>query len=227
MPDPGEPGPVTSPPGPARTFHIPTAGGAGVRVDVAVTVARWSCTGCGDTGVDGLLDGLIAAGAHAAQCGRGALSTLLADQLAETRGELARVDGKASTLLALAGGALTIVLALLSRADLSVAAACAGWLTAALVGAGVTLLAAAVRPALNGGYGFVRHAADTGGDATDGAGGAGPGADAERRQQEQRRQLRWLSRTVLRKYNRVRLAVDLLLAGVVAAAVTAALVNLT
>lgn len=231
MPDPGEPT-VTGHLDPAnghratrRQFAIPTAGGSTVAIAAAaraVDLSTWTCGGCGDVGADPLVEALVGAGTHAAQCGRGAVSSRLAEEITDVRGELLRVDGKASTLLALAGAALTVVLAMLGRTTLPTPAAVAGWSAALLIGAGVALLATAVRPALNGRHGFVRHGAAPDTNAILEQFTTDP-ADPTRTQRERAEQLRWMAMAVGRKYRRVRLAVDLLLAGVAAAALTAAL----
>ncbi|SCL67909.1 Pycsar system effector family protein [Micromonospora eburnea] len=137
---------------------------------------------------------------------------------AEVRAELVRVDGKASTLMAIAGAALTVGVAVLARADLPTVATTAGVVTAVLVGTAVGLLAGAVRPSLAGGHGLVRYAAAVPGDLMTEASMPAMAAAAD-----QARHLVWLSRTAVRKYRRVRAAVDLLLAALVGTAVTALL----
>ncbi|GAB3157647.1 hypothetical protein GCM10027290_59070 [Micromonospora sonneratiae] len=139
-------------------------------------------------------------------------------RLTEVRAELARVDAKASALLAVAGAALTVGLAVLARADLPVSAMVAGCVTVALVGIAVGLLACAVRPRLNGGYGLVHYAGSLPGDLLTEA--TLPPLDTAA---ELARQLVWLSRTALVKYRRLRTAVDLLLAALVGTAATALL----
>ncbi|WP_431887022.1 Pycsar system effector family protein [Micromonospora wenchangensis] len=145
-----------------------------------------------------------------------------ADALAEVLAEAVRVDAKASTLLTLAGTALTVGLAVLARADLPDAALFTGCVTVALIGAAVALLAGAVRPALDGNFGFVRYAATTPIDLVADA----TGSDEESSTGQRAQQLVWLSRAVLTKYRRVRTAVDLLLTGLAGTAVTALLVLL-
>lgn len=141
------------------------------------------------------------------------------------RAELARVDAKAATLLALASTALTLTVAVLARTRLPLAAVFTGWTTAAVILAAVTALAAAIRPNLTGGYGFVRYARagvtktrdEFGRLALDTYG------EHERREAEV---LVALSQSAYRKYRRVRAGVDLLLAGLTGIAVTAALTAL-
>ncbi|GAB3053572.1 Pycsar system effector family protein [Micromonospora schwarzwaldensis] len=148
-------------------------------------------------------------------------TTFLTAELATVRAELVRVDAKASTLLTLAGTALTIGLAVLARADLPTPALTAGAATVAVIGVAVGLLACAVRPSLGGSHGLVRYAVSAPGDLmTDAA--LPPLSMASLRAHE----LVWLSHTAVRKYRRVRAAVDLLLAGLVGIAVTALLTAL-
>ncbi len=129
---------------------------------------------------------------------------------------------QASMLLALAGTSLTVGLALLARTDLPGAAKVTGWLVIAMIATGVVLLATAIRPALGGNHGFVRYAAAT---SVDDLHSDLVKLDGERdRTESQITQLWWLSRAVQRKYRRVRLAVDLLMGGLVATIVTALLI---
>lgn len=141
---------------------------------------------------------------------------------ADVRAELARVDTKASTLLTLAGTALTVGLAVLARAGLPSAAAFTGWVTVSVIGAAVAVLAAAVRPALRGDYGFMRYAHTTAGDVMTEFADAGQA----RRCAVDAHGLVWLSKATHRKYRRVRTAVDLLMAGLAGTAVTAVLAAL-
>ncbi|SCL39216.1 hypothetical protein GA0074692_5283 [Micromonospora pallida] len=136
----------------------------------------------------------------------------------EVRAELVRVDSKASTLMAVAGAAVTVGVAVLARADLPALAMAAGVVTVALVGTAVALLACAVRPSLGGSHGLVHYATAVPGDLMTEATAPPLVTTAE-----QARHLVWLSRTAMRKYRRVRLAVDLLVAGLVGTAVTALL----
>lgn len=144
------------------------------------------------------------------------------DRITEVRAELARADSKASTLMAVAGAAVTVGVAFLARTDLPGPALAAGVVTVALVGTAVALLAGAVRPCLGGGQGLVRYAAALPGDLMTEA-TASPLTVAG----EQAHHLVWLSRTAVRKYRRVRASVDLLLASLVGTAATAALAALT
>ncbi|MGC5662736.1 Pycsar system effector family protein [Micromonospora sp. WMMD723] len=140
------------------------------------------------------------------------------DRITEVRTELARADSKASTLMAVAGAAVTVGVAILARTDLPGLALAAGVVTVTLVGTAVALLAGAVRPCLGGGHGLVRYATTAPGDLMAEATAPPLTAAAERAHH-----LVWLSRTAVRKYRRVRTAVDLLLAGLVSTAFTAAL----
>lgn len=137
---------------------------------------------------------------------------------AEVRAELVRVDSKASTLMAVAGAALTVGVAVLARTDLPGMASAAGVVTVGLVGAAVALLACAVRPSLGGNHGLVRYATALPGDLMTES--TAPPLVATG---EQARHLVWLSRAAVRKYRRVRAAVDLLVAGLVGTALTAVL----
>ncbi|MGX4658058.1 Pycsar system effector family protein [Micromonospora sp. SCSIO 07396] len=140
------------------------------------------------------------------------------DRITEVRAELARADSKASTLMAVAGAAVTVGVAILARADLPGPALAVGVATVVAVGTAVGLLAGAVRPSLGGGHGLVRYATTTAGDLMTEATAPPLAAAAERAHH-----LVWLSRTAVRKYRRVRTAVDLLLAGLVGTALTALL----
>ncbi|GGM23150.1 Pycsar system effector family protein [Dactylosporangium sucinum] len=228
MPDPGDP---TTELG-IHTFTtkhtIPTAGGAAVDILAAAAptaVSTWTCSGCGETGADSLVAALLSAGGHASQCGRGTVPTRLTEAVAAVGAELKRVDSKASTLLTLAGAALTVVLAMISRTSLPAVAGVAGWVCVALIGLGIALLASAVRPSFNGDHGFIRYAdADDADDVL--ARLTSDPADPAAAQREHAQQLHWLSRAVRTKYRRVRLAVDLLVAGVGAAALTVALATM-
>ncbi|WP_431928536.1 Pycsar system effector family protein [Micromonospora wenchangensis] len=143
------------------------------------------------------------------------------DRITEVRAELARADTKASTLMAVAGAALTVGVAILARTDLPGPALVAGVTTVALVGTAVGLLAGAVRTCLGGGHGLVRYAGTAPGDLMTEATAPPLTAAAERAHH-----LVWLSHTAVRKYRQVRTAVDLLLAGMAGTALTALLTTL-
>lgn len=139
-----------------------------------------------------------------------------------TRGELTRVDSKASTLMAIAGAAATLGATALARADLPAVAMAVGVATVFLAGVATALLAVAVRPCLAGGHGLMHYAATTPHQLVAEA------ADPARTTAEQEaRYLVWLARLALRKYRRIRLAVDLLLTALAGTAATAALAALT
>jgi hypothetical protein len=140
----------------------------------------------------------------------------------DVRAELTRVDAKAATLLTLAGTALTVALAVLARAHLPGPAAACGWLTAAVIATAVTCLATAVRPALAGNHGFV-HYAQTPAERLRVELTADAWTQVCDNQARDAEALVWLSQAAVRKYRRVRLAVDLLLAGLAGTALTAAL----
>ena len=142
-------------------------------------------------------------------------ATNLSGPSAEIRAELARVDAKASTLLAVAGVALSVGLAILGRTHLPLPATLTGWAATTAVGAAVALLAAAVRPHLGGNHGFM-YWADCDPDQLR---GTNPPAITPE-------QLIGLARLARAKYTRVRLAVDLILAGLAGTALTAILTAL-
>ena len=146
----------------------------------------------------------------------------VADATQNVRGELARVDSKAGTLLALSGTALSVVLAVLARTHLPPGAVVTGWLTAALIGAAVAVLAWAIRPNLDGDYGFVHYAQI----APAALGTEFAALDDRQRTAMLIDMLGQLSRAAYVKYRRVQVAVDLLLAGLAGVAVTAALTAL-
>ncbi|MEV7229694.1 Pycsar system effector family protein [Polymorphospora sp. NPDC051019] len=143
----------------------------------------------------------------------------IAASLAQTRGELARVDAKAGILLAISGTALTVGLAVVTRADLPTLAALAGWVTVAVIGAAVALLTLAVRPSLAGNHGFVYYATCEPGDVLADTVKATDLTEGVRAARE----LVWLSRAALTKFRRVQVAVDLLLSGLAGTAATAVL----
>ncbi|MEU4164539.1 Pycsar system effector family protein [Actinoplanes sp. NPDC026670] len=154
-------------------------------------------------------------------------SSALDAALTHVRAELGRADTKAGTLLALAGTALTVLLALLARTTLPGLAVAAGWLTAAVVATAAAHLALAIRPNLTGDHGIVRYARRdwatvnnefTRLDAAWIARAAHESRGAEA--------LVALSRSAVAKYRRIRIAVDLLLAGLAGIALTAALAAL-
>jgi pycsar effector protein len=146
----------------------------------------------------------------------------VAEATQNVRGELARVDSKAGTLLALAGTALSVVLAVLARTALPPAAAVAGWVTAGLIAAAVIVLASAIRPNLNGDHGFVHYAQIT----PQQLGDEFAMLDDRQRTAVLVDMLGQLSRAAYVKYRRVQVAVDLLLAGLAGIAITVTLTAL-
>jgi hypothetical protein len=140
----------------------------------------------------------------------------LAAQFRAVHTELARVDAKAGTLLAVAGVALSVGLSVLGRAHLPVAAAAAGWAAATAVGAAVALLAGAVRPQLGNDHGFVRLARLSREQLLDPI-DPDPVDPA---------QLIWLARLTVGKYTRVRWSVDLLRVALAATGLAAVLAAL-
>ncbi|OJF14493.1 hypothetical protein BG844_09550 [Couchioplanes caeruleus subsp. caeruleus] len=143
------------------------------------------------------------------------MAVRLDTETATVRGIEARVDTKAGTLMALTSGLLVAGLALLGAGKLPGPAALVGWIAAGLLGAAVVLLSAAVRPNLGGSHGFVRWAfAASGRDVL---------AALSVEQQSPSHihlagaeQLHWLSRSLHRKFARIRTA-QTLLAAVLAA----------
>jgi hypothetical protein len=137
--------------------------------------------------------------------------------LAEVRAEIARVDTKASILAGLSLAAITGGAALASKAHLTGFALAAAIATAALIGAALVLLGLAIRPALNGDHGFMRWAShQTEDDLAEDLIYLDNGDDNTIKV--------WsLSRATRLKYQRVRLAVDLLGAAIGFAALTALL----
>lgn len=142
------------------------------------------------------------------------------------RGELARVDGKASTLLALATGGLAVLAAAAPGRlpDLPVAAVVGVWVAGGLLAVTIGLLLAAVRPQLASQSGpipgtFVAFAA-----AGDAAAVVGQVCEAVAGgQRHQAAVLRGLSQLTCRKYQRLRWACHLLLAALVVLAAAAVL----
>ncbi|MBG0568082.1 Pycsar system effector family protein [Actinoplanes aureus] len=148
-------------------------------------------------------------------------NNVVADAITEVQAQIARVDTKASILTGLSLGALTGGAALAGKAHLHGFALAAAAMTAALIGAAIVLLGLAIRPALGGNYGFMRWATPTFTDlcadlvdtVTNKWQGHDDDADAVA--------LWLLARSARRKYQRVRLAVDLLGAAFGCAALTA------
>ncbi|GAA2579588.1 hypothetical protein GCM10010435_65980 [Winogradskya consettensis] len=144
------------------------------------------------------------------------------DATQTVRAELARVDAKAGTLLALAGTAFTVALAVFTRAHLPGPAVATGWISTGLIAAAVAVLALAIRPNLDGDHGFVHYAQLAPADL---------GAEFAALTEHQHTALlldalAGLSRAAFGKYRRVQLAVDLLLAALAGVTLTAALAAL-
>ncbi|MFI7074904.1 Pycsar system effector family protein [Micromonospora sediminicola] len=214
-----------------RHFQIPTAGAHAVLVEISTSLADSTsrCTGCGHTDRDfSDLEILARAGAHAAACGRGTVTAALDAEVATVRGELLRIDPKASGYLQTAGVLLGAGLAVLGSAAadgrLSSTAVAVGAVTAAVVLAAVVLLLLASRPRLGGDFGFVAYAdADTATDVLARVAGGDTDQVAQMTPLTRARELWWLSRATRAKYRAIARAVPLLLAGYVGAAATAAL----
>lgn len=132
------------------------------------------------------------------------------------RGELARVDAKASTLLALVGAALAVVASTLTgRHGLPVPAVVIAWTGAGCLGTATLLLLAALRPRLAGGFGFVAYARTAPAGLLDAF--TAPG------DVDQAGDLVLLSALTLAKYQRLRTAVDTTVTGLLLVAVSAVL----
>jgi hypothetical protein len=148
------------------------------------------------------------------------VTIVAAEPIAEVQAQINRADTKASILVGLSLAAVTGGAALVSKAHLHGLAVAGAVLTACLIGAALVLLGAAIRPAFRGNHGFVRWA-------------AAPTVDALRdcltdttTPDDAVRQLWHLARSARRKYQRIRLAVDLLGAALASAALTAVLAGL-
>lgn len=130
------------------------------------------------------------------------------------RAELARAsEGKTGLLLSWAGGALAVVVTLAVTAHLGRVGLIGVWASACLIGGAVVLLLATVRPRIPraGGYGLVAHART-----------ADPAELVERIRSEltdpvrhASRDLHAVSRMAVQRYDRLKRATDLLIAGVV------------
>lgn len=151
-------------------------------------------------------------------------SLLYDDEINYVQGQISRADTKASILVGLSLAALTGGAALASKAHLHGVAVAGAVLTACFIGAALALLGWAIRPDLRGNHGFVRWAAT-------------PDAEALHEYlnirctvaEEQRgcaQQLWSLARSAHLKYQRIRVAVDLLGAALASAGLTVLLTGL-
>ena len=147
---------------------------------------------------------------------------MLPDAVAEVRAELCRADTKASTMLTLAGLALTIELTVMSRAPRTAPVLVCAALTVGATTAAVVLLALVVRPQLHGRWGMTRYATMRPADLV--AEAAARSVEAEAICQAE--QLAWSARAAIVKFRRIRLAVDLLILAVAAALATTVLITL-
>jgi len=109
-------------------------------------------------------------------------------------------------------------LAAISRTALPILAEVVGWLAIAVIGVATALLAWAVRPALSGRTGLMRYTGATVDEVIDAVNAKA--GDRGRRAVEQAEELVALSRLARVKYERIRLAVDLLLVSLGGVAVT-------
>lgn len=153
-------------------------------------------------------------------------STDLTQPIADVQAQIARADTKASILAGLSLAALTGGTAVVTKVHLHGFAVAGAVLTACLIAAALVLLGAAIRPALGGNHGFVRWASapDLHSLRMDLARSRNRYSDdAEKADTE----YLWLmSRSARCKYQRIRLAVDLLGAALAAVALTAILAGL-
>ena len=151
------------------------------------------------------------------------MTSYYTDEMTVVQAQIGRADTKASILTGLSLAALTGGTAVASKAHLDGFAVTGAALTAGLIAAALILLGAAIRPALGGNYGFVRWA-------------AAPDAhhlrkdlarkSADEAQEADAAHLLLMARSARCKYQRIRLAVDLLGAAVATAALTAFLTGL-
>lgn len=140
-----------------------------------------------------------------------AQDTLMAEELAAVRGELARVDAKCATLIGLAGAALAfLVTQIAGPAPLAVRVLLGG--AAVVLAVAAVVLLAVIRPRL-GTVGFCRYAAMTSDEIRRMFTAGEASSTHERRFRAE--SLLTYSRITRRKYGRLRVAVDLLGAGVV------------
>jgi hypothetical protein len=152
--------------------------------------------------------------------------TGLEAELATAETHLARADTKAEVLLTLTGAGATAGLAVLPAAHLPLSATVAGYVAVALLVAAAGILAVAVRPELSAGpgrrvYGVAYYATLTAQTADD----VLNEVDAGRRSTALADRLVALSALAVGKYRRIRLAVDVMLAGLVVAVVASVLVG--
>ena len=134
-----------------------------------------------------------------------------------------RVDAKAGTLLSLSSGLLVAALALLGTGKLPTAAAVTVGAAGMLLGAAVVALTAALRPNVDGGFGFVRWARIGSDTQLVAELVAAPVVNSLAGCTERAGQLRWLSASLLAKFARLRAAQSLLVAALAVGAVAAVL----
>jgi ADP-ribose pyrophosphatase YjhB (NUDIX family) len=141
----------------------------------------------------------------------------LADEITGVRAIEPRADAKAGQLLSLTSGLLVAGTAALFSGKLTAAAAAGAGLAELLLLTAAILLTAAMRPALGGDFGFPRWAktADAGEILTALAATRADSATGRARQ------LRWLSRSLHRKFRRIRIAQTLVVAALAVAALAA------
>ncbi|GLZ00579.1 Pycsar system effector family protein [Actinoplanes sp. NBRC 103695] len=143
----------------------------------------------------------------------------ISDAITETSGQIARVDIKASMLLAGALTSVSVSIALLAKTKLPAPVTAGALLTVALIAVAVAVLITAVRPTLGGNHGFMRWASTNSlGEVL---------SDFSQNDRENAaylaQRLMALSRMVRHKYRLVQLATDLLRAALLIALLTASL----
>ncbi|MFE0532036.1 Pycsar system effector family protein [Micromonospora parva] len=148
------------------------------------------------------------------------LHTDLRAEIASVETQLGRVDAKAGLLLGLSGAGATAGPVVVPSAHLAMPSALAAWMAVAALTAAAALLALAVRPTLavasGNPSGFLRYAAQ--------APARVLAELADRRTADRlAAHLVDLAAITARKYRRIRLAVDAMLAGIGCAAVAALL----
>ncbi|XTZ13881.1 Pycsar system effector family protein [Micromonospora echinospora] len=133
------------------------------------------------------------------------------DDILDVRAEINRADVKASILLPVALGALTLT-GDAARPTGALPAVVLGYAGMGLLFASFTLAGLTILPRLSGGHGFMRYARRT---ADEVAADFTP-EQAEARQALDRRALAWLSTAAEKKYRLVRWSLFTLIAGVAA-----------
>jgi hypothetical protein len=152
------------------------------------------------------------------------MTTHLNDEMTAVQAQIGRADTKASILTGLSLAALTGGTAIVSAKHLHGAAVVTAVMAATWVFVALVQLGLAIRPALNGNYGFVRWAAMSSTSSIQIALDRREYPGTERDTQFEHLQL--MARSAHLKHRRIRLAVDLLGAALTAAGLTAILSGL-